>query len=811
MDNLLRDLKYAFRALVKKPGFTVVAVITLALGIGANTAIFSVVNAVLLSPLPYQEPDRLVMVWEDATFAGFPRNDPAPANFMDWKNQNQVFEDMAALAWSGFSLTGDGEPLQVVSFSVSANFFPLIGVQPALGRTFVPEDDQPGAHKVAIISYALWQSRYGGDPKIIDKDILLNGEKYTVVGVMPARFQFLNNYISLWVPLAYDQEMWANRGGHYMNVVARMKPGVSLQEAQADIQTIMQRISQQYPGESFDGKLGSVVLPLHEQLAGENRDQLIVLLVAVGFVLAIACANIAALLLARAASRRKEIAIRAALGASRIRVIRQLLTESLILSLTGGLAGLLLAVWSFDFLEKLIPTGMTLSTSLSIDWKMLAFTLLVSILTGVVFGLAPAIQASKVDLNEMLKQRESSTSSGAGGSRLRSALVVFEIAMALVLIVGTSLMIQTFIKLQGQYSFLQPGKILTMRTVLPRSKYDEAWKRTDFYNQVLERVKALPGVSDAGYTTSIPLSWKGGTSGFWPEGRQLIQGLSYDAIHRQITSDYLQTMGIPLLQGRYFDRTDNRQSMPVAIINETMARQYWPGESALDKKFKLGDPDSETPWMTVVGVVADVRQMGVDAPTKAEMYMPHQQMRGYPWFAPRDLAIRASGDPMSLTSAVSDEIHSIDPDQPIAVVSTMSQLLGEETEERHVGMILLATFAGLALLLATLGIYGVLAYFVTQRTHEIGVRMALGADKSDVMKMIVKQGMLLAFIGTIFGVIASLALTRLIESLLFGVSATDPLTFVVTSMLLAAVALLACYLPARRAMKVDPMVALRYE
>jgi putative ABC transport system permease protein len=814
MRTLWQDLRFGARMLLKKPGFTIVAVVTLALGIGANTAIFSLINAVLLRPLPFYEPERLVMVWEEASFAGFPQQEPAPANYVDWKARQSVFEDMAAIAISNFRLTGDGEPKQIFANSVTANFFPLLGIAPELGRAFSTEEEKPGANKVVVLSHKLWQMRYGGERDIIGREILLDDEKYSVIGVMPAEFQFMGGYIGLWVPMAYEQEEWANRKSHHLNVVARMKRGVSLLQAQAEIQTITQVIARQYPRESFDGKMGSVILPLHDPVAGESRRQLIVLLAAVGLVLLIACANIAGLLLARAAGRRKELVIRAALGAGRGRIARQLLIESLLLAGAGGLAGPLLASWSFAFLEKFIPDGMALSTSLTIDRRVLGYTLFLALLTGIIFGLAPALQASKVDLNEALKEGGQSSSVTVGG-RLRGAMVVFQIAMAVALLVGAGLLIQTIHKLQGQYSLLQPEKILTMRTTLPRSKYKEMWQRKNFYDLTLARVKTLPGVLSAGYTTMVPLQWKGGSGPFRPEDGRLIPGSSYDALQRQVTADYLQTMGIPLRQGRYFDETDNGLSMPSAIINETMARQYWPDQNALGKRFRLGDSDSNAKrWrqlITVVGVVADIRQMGVDAPVKAEMYLPYQQHGFNPWMAPYNLAIRVSGDPMSLVAAVSREIHAVDPNQPISVIATMAKLLGEETEQRWVGMILLATFAGVALLLAALGIYGVLAYFVAQRTREIGVRLALGAQTRDVMKMVMKQGMRLTLLGIGIGSAGGFALARLMKSLLFGVSAADPLTFAAVAALLASVAILACYIPARRASKVDPVVALRFE
>jgi putative ABC transport system permease protein len=810
MSNLIQNLRYGVRGLWKNPGFTAIAVLSLALGIGANTAIFSLINAVLLRPLPFADPERLVMVWEDVTFAGFPRNTPAPANYADWKAQNRTLEDMAALDERSFNLTGDGEPERIQAYGVTANFFPLLGVKPALGRGFTAEEDKPDGPRVAMISYRLWQSRYGGERGVIGRDLLLNGEKYTVVGVLPAGFQFLAKEIGMCVPIAFTQEQLNNRGGHYLTVVGRMKPGVSLAEAQADIQTVMGRIAHDHPEETFNGKVGSVVLPLREQLAGDVRRPLVVLLVAVGFVLLIACANIANLLLARAAKRRKEIAIRTAMGASRGRIVGQLLTESLLLSLAGAGVGLVFASWSFNFLQRMVPEGMAMSADLRLDWRILGFTLLVSLLTGLIFGLAPALQTARVDLNESLKQSGGRTDLHSG-TRMRNALVVAEVALALVLLIGAGLLIQTFFKLRGQYGGLQAENVLTLRTQLPDSRYRELPQRVQFYDQVLARVRSLPGVISAGYTTSVPLVWKGGTGGFIPEGRQPQPGLSYDANFRQVSPEYFKTIGIALRQGRSFNDGDNAQSMPVAIINETMARQYWPGEGAVGKRFKIGGPDSELPWLTVVGIAADVRQMGVDEPVKAEMYLPYPQVTHSIWTRPRELVIRTSVEPTSLAASVRHEIHAVDPNQPISDVRTMAEILGEETAARRLGMTLLATFAGLALLLSVLGIYGVLSYFVAQHTPEIGVRMALGAQSGNILGLVLKKGMLLAGAGVGIGLIAAFALTRLMQSLLYDVSASDPLTFLGVAALLTAIALLACYLPARRATKVDPLVALRYE
>ena len=808
METLIKDIRYGIRGLLKRPGFTAIALITLALGIGANTAIFSVVNAVLLRPLPFRDPDQLVIVWEDATFAGFPRNTPAPANYVDWKTQSQSFADMAASAESSFNLTGDGEPERVAAYSVTANFFPLFGAQPLLGRTFSTEEDRPGGNKVAVLSYSLWQSRYGGDRQILNRDIQLNGEKHTVIGVMPPSFQFFERDVRLWVPLALDQEELANRGGHYLKVVARLKPGVTIAQAQADMNAVMRHIAVDHPGETMEGKLGAVVLPLREQMVGEARGSLIVLLVAVAFVLLIACANVAGLLLARAVGRRREIALRVALGAGRGRVIRQLLTESLLLAGAAGVLGSLLAYWSFTFLQGLVPEEMALATALSLDTRILGFTLLISIVTGIIFGLVPAWQAANIDLNEALKQSSTRTTSTG---RLRSGMIVFEVALSIVLLVGAGLLIQTLFQLFRQYSVLDPEKVLTMRTILPRDKYKELPKRDNYYQQVLQRVEHLPGVVSAGYSTSIPLAWKGGTSGFYPEGaKSPIPGLSYDSNHRQVSVNYLQTMKVPLREGRYFENSDNAQSMPVAIVNETMARQYWSGENALGRRFKLGDPQDAVPWIQIVGIVADIRQMGLDEPVKAEMYFPYQQDQVI-WYIPRDLVIRTNGETSGLVGSVRQAIREVDPDQPVSNIATMSEVLGTEAAQRRMGMIMLVGFAALALLLASLGIYGVLAYFVTQHTSEIGVRQALGATPRNILFLVLKKGMGLTLVGIVIGLASSFALTRLMSSLLFGVNASDPLTFVTVPLVLGLVALLACLIPARRATRIDPLVALRYE
>jgi putative ABC transport system permease protein len=805
IDTLLQDLRYGLRMLIRSPGFTAVAVLSLALGIGANTAIFSLVEAVLLRPLPFPEPDRLVMVWEASSGNKSLRGNPAPGNYSDWRTQNRVFEHVAAFSNTSFNLTGDGEPEKINGQAVTANFFALLGSKPVLGRTFLEEDDRPEAGKIVLLSYGLWQRRFGGDPNLLGRDILLNDQKFSVVGVIPADFQLLGAEIGLWVPAAFSQHDLTDRGSHYLTVIARLKSGVTLQQAQADLETITDGIAQEFPRDASN--LWAVVLPLHEHLTGGLRLALIVLLSAVGCVLLIACANIANLLLARAAARHKEIAVRAALGAGRGRIARQLLTESVLLASLGGAIGLLFAFGSFAFLKQLIPESIALSIRLGISAPVFGYALLLTLLTGVSFGVAPALQAAKLDLNEALKQGGGRTGVGASHRKLRSALVVAEVSLSLVLLVGAGLLIQTFVRLRNLDPGFSPENVLTMTTSLSRNKYGELPKRDAFYRQVLERVTALPGVVSAAYTTAVPITMKGGANGFSIEGRAQQSG--QNANQRQISADYFRTLSIPLHKGRYFDEHDGPESPPVAIINETMARNFWLDEDALGKRFKLGPTDSTRAWVTIVGITGDVKQW-LDAPVRAEMYFPYQQAVDF-WAAPGSLAIRTAGDPLNFVTAVRQAIWTVEPDQPISNIKTMDEILASEVAQRRLRMSLLATFAALALLLASLGIYGVLSYAVTQRTPEIGLRMALGAQPREVLWMIVGYGMRLAGLGIGIGLAASLVLTRMMSTLLFGVSETDPFTFSYVTLLLVSAALAACFVPARRASGVDPMVALRYE
>lgn len=809
MENLIRDTRFAIRTMIRKPAFTSVAVLIIALGIGANTAIFSLVRAVLLRPLPFADPDRLVMVWEDASWANFPKNTPAPANYVDWKTRNEVFEDMAAVTQRDFNLTGDGEPEKVYANGVTETFFSVLGVAPAVGRYCGPDDDRGDAANVAVISYSLWQSRYGGERSIVGREILLDDEKYTVIGVMPRGFQFLDPDVRIWVPARLSPERLASRGNHFLEVVARMKPGITLERANNDIKAITAQIAQDYPDQA--SKLDANVLSMREELSGKTRRPLIVLLIAVAFVLLIASANLANLLLSRALGRSKEVAVRTALGASRSRLVRQLLTESVLLSFSGGVAGVLVAIWSFDFLGQLIPQGLKLFVDLRIDSIVLVFTLGLSVVTGIIFGLAPALQSLTIDLNLALKQGGGRTSLSSGHRRLQNAMIIGEVALAMVLLVGAGLLIKTFDRLSDQYSHLHAGSVLSVRTQLPEKRYEQPARRFAFYKQVLEKVQALPGVVSAAYTTSVPLDWKGGTNGISIEGRPVERGQIFDANHRQISPDYFSAIGIPLAQGRLFNDGDNENSMRVAIINRTMAREFWPNEEPIGKRFKPSSPDSPDPWITIVGVVGDLKQMGAEEPVKPEMYFPYQQVADQPWYAPRDLIIRASVPPVSLTTAVTNKVHEIAPDQPVSNVRTMSQVLGEEFGQRQTGTILLGFFAALAMLLAAIGLYGVLSYYVSQRIPEFGVRMALGARSQDILFLVLRRGMGLASAGLAIGAVASFVLTRFMSTLLFEVSSSDPLVFGSIAALLLTVAFAACAIPARRATRVDPMVALRYE
>jgi putative ABC transport system permease protein len=804
MQGLLQDLRFGLRVLARSPATSLVAVLALALGIGANTAIFSLVEAVLLKPLPYGDADRLVQVWEDASFIGFGHNTPAPANFYSWKEQNQVFSDMAASRNRAVTLSGDGDPEAVEGRAVTGNLFAVLGARPLLGRAFGDADDRPDAPPVAILSYRLWQRRYGGDPGVVGRSIAVDGRAHTVVGVMPRAFAYTLRDHDIWVPIAFTPEQAAARQSHYLQVVARLRPGVTLARARADMAQIAARLARAYP--ESNERVGATVIPLRDEIVGDLRPALLVLLAAVGCVLLIACANIANILLSRAVARRREIAVRLALGARRGRVVRQLLTESVLLAVAGGALGLALAAWSFDFLGRLVPRGSG-GAALALDGRVLVFTAAVAVVTGVVFGLAPALSVSRQDLAAQLK------SGGRAGAdlstgRLRGALVVAEVALAFTLLTAAGLILQAFVRVRGLDPGFRPEHVLTARTLLPSPRYDDPARRLAFYDGVLERVRLLPGVVSAGYTTWLPLTNRGGTSGFTIEGRPPpAPGEVTDANFREVTPDYLGTMGIALRAGRLIDARDVAGAPPVVVVNEAFTRQFFPGDEALGRRIRRGDG---APWTTIVGVVADVRQMGLERGARSEMYVPVAQLADdiYP---PRDLAVRVAGDPMALAEPLRKAVWQVDPQQPVAHVRPMTALLDEEVASRGVQASLLGAFALLALVLAALGLYGVLSYAVAQRRREIGIRMALGAPARAVVRMVVGHGLRLVAIGLALGVALALAATRALAALLYGVSATDPATYAGVAAALAVVAAAASWLPARQAARLDPSITLQAE
>ncbi len=805
--DLWQDLRYASRILIKNPGFTSVAVIALALGIGANSAIFSVVNSVLLRPLPYKDPDQLMMVWEDSSRHGYPRDTPAAANFVDWRDQNQTFQGMAAMANRSFNLTGIGDPEKIEGRRVSSTLFPLLGVDPQLGRVFNPEEDQPGANRVVLLSHILWQRRFGADPNILGKSLTLNNASYTVVGVMPQQFQFPTREDELWVPIAFESREAGNRNNHYLEVLGRLKPGVTTKQAQADMSTVATRLQQQYPDSNTD--LGAVVTPLHEQVVGDIKPALLILLGAVGLVLLIACANVANLLLARAAVRQKEIAVRIALGASRFRLIRQFLTESVLLGTLAGIVGLALSLLGLFLLRAFVPADISQANVISIDPRVLGFTLLVSVLTGLIFGLAPATQAGKFNLNETLKEGGRDSSTGSRGNRVRSFLVIAEFAVSLVLLIGAGLLINSFLRLRNLDPGFRTDNLLTMKVVLPEPKYREQSKRSAFYTDVVNRIEALPGVKSAAVTTNLPLYRQGNSIGITIEGRPApLPGQEIIIATRIVSPKFFETMGTSLLKGRPLSDQDKADTPNVVVISEGMASRYWPGEDPIGKRLAGGRVESPEDWFQIVGVVNDVRQFQLDAEPKPQMYLSYEQAG---FFAPRDLVVKTEVDPSSLAANVRRTVWEIDKDQPVSNIGTMNEILAESIARQRFSMLLLAVFAALAMVLAAVGIYGVMSYSVAQRRSEIGLRMALGAQKLDVLKLTVGHGLKLVLIGIALGLAGAFALTRLMSALLFGITATDPLTFISISVVLIAVACIASYIPARRATKVDPLIALRYE
>ena len=803
IDNVRRDVSYSLRVLLKNYAFTIVVVLTLALGIGANTAIFSFANGILLRPLPYPQSDRLVVLDETASKRGLESMPVSYPNFLDWREQNKSFEDIGVyFNTQRFALSGAGEPTEVRGAFISHGLFEILRVSPHLGRTFTANEDRPEEDAVVILGHSLWQRNFGGDPNIIGRKIMLNSRARTVVGVMPSGFRFPDT-AELWAPVALTTKTFT-RTDHGLLSIGRLRDGVSLAEAQAEMHNIAARIEQQNP--VTNEGLGVKVESLRDTLTGDYREALLILLGVVGCVLLVACVNVANLMLARATARQKEFALRAALGASRWRIMHQLLVESLLLALIGGVVGFFLSIWALRLLLTAIPGQLPFWMNFSIDLRVLGFTAAITLLTGLMFGAAPALHTSRVDLNDTLKEG----GRGASGvrSRARSLLVVAEIALSLVVLVGAGLMIQSFLRLKRVNIGLDAHNVLTANLSLPRVKYKEADQRIGFFKQLLERMRNLPGIEAASATGTLPLGGGGWGRSLTVEGFPVLSvGQAPSIQHTVVTPDYFRTMGIPLLAGRDFNDADAKDSLDVTIIDERLAREYWPNESPIGKRVRFGPPEDNEPWHTIVGVAGTVRHQRIQEDTRKSVYLPHAKIP----IGGLALVMRTTSNPQELAGALRREVAQLDADLPVSEVATMEEVVAESIWQPRLYATLFGAFAGGALLLALIGIYGVMAFLVQTRTHEIGVRMALGASKRDVFKLIVGRGMKLTALGVLIGVGGAIALTRLMHSLLFNTSATDPLTFVAISALLSVAAFLACYIPARRAAKVDPLIALRYE
>jgi len=814
VDALGRDLRFALRMLRKSPAFTAVAILTLALGIGANTAIFSVVNAVLLRPMPYKDADRLVTIWGANRARGWGLDLVSYDDYRDWKSQNRVFETMGASTDEMFTMTGSGEPSAVIGYQFSPDFFDTLGVPPLLGRTFAPDETQTGKDHVAVLSYGLWVDRFGSDRNIVGKSITLDGQSYAVIGVMPRSFQYPPG-IELWTPLTIDPNYAKDRGIRWLRVMARMKQGVGFRQAETEMKTIAARLRSEYPNTNKDYYVNLV--SLRESTTGDVRPALLVLLGAVGLVLLIACANMANLLLSRAVAREREIAIRTALGASRLRMIRQFLTESVLLALIGGGLGLAIAYGGASALVAMFPTKISnlsipVVESIPMDRSVLGFALIASVMTGILFGLVPALQACRASASETLKE---SGRTGSGGSRqmgVRNVLVIAEVALSLMLLTGAGLMIHSFVRLVRADLGFNPDHVLSLRVLLPEYKYKTDAQQIAFSHDALVRIQSLPGVEAAGTVTFLPLS------GWWGRRDVSVAGRPVDpatkiptVVWSAVSPDYFRAMRIPLLKGRYFSGQDNASSRDVVILSAGLAQQLWPNDDAVGKEVNVEGLDKPR---QVVGVVGDiyqlgigVQQAGVKTQTTYEVYVPNDQIV----FHLLCFVIRTAGDPLSVAKAAQSAIWSVDKEQAISFVETMDELASETVLLQRASMILFAVFAELALVLASIGIYGVISYSAGRRTHEIGIRMALGAGDGDVLRLVMGEGFKLTLFGVAIGLAGAFGLTRFLSSMLYGVRSSDPATFLAVPLVLASVALLACYIPARRAMRVDPMVALRHE
>jgi putative ABC transport system permease protein len=810
MGVFIQDLRFAVRQMVKKPGFTAVVVLTMALGIGANAAIFSVLDAVLLRPLPYSDPEGLVKVWTRFTGIGLPndQNWVSAPEFRDFQQLNKSFSDLAAIGSGSINLGVKGSPQRVVGASVSPSLFPMLGAQPLLGRTFLAEEAQPGRDHEVVLSYGLWRRVFGGNPNVIGSTIDIDGVPMSVVGVMPAGFAYPDE-AEIWGPLAFSADDLSenNRGSHGFEVLGRMKPGLSLAQVQSDMDRVGKTMIEQhgsYPYQTYG--FGVILHPLLEETVGDVKPSLIVLMAAVGLVLLIACANIANLLLVRSTERQPEMETRMALGASGMRLVRQLLTESVVLAVAGGLVGVAITPWILRGLVAIAAKSLPRAVHTAIDGWALLLTAAISLATGILFGLAPALHAGRKRQFDGLKGGRSTE--GKRPKRLRSALVICETALSLLLIAGAGLLLRSFAEILKVDPGFRPDGVLTMRVALPDAIYSKPEQVRAFYSELLERVQKLPGVQAAGAVSALPLSGQGssGTTTIDTQSVRL-EDTTPEADQRVVTPDYFKAMGISLVRGRSFDARDSDTAPPVVIVDESLAHTYWPNQDPIGRRLHMGSRQSKAPWTTIVGVVRHVRNRTLEARSRVEVYWPENQ-RPYGAMA---LAILTSGNPMNLVPTIQREVASIDPDLPVYRVSTMTEVMGDSLERRRLALILLAVFAGLALLLASVGIYGVTSYSIAQRHVEIGLRMALGADRGQVLSMLIRSGLTTIAIGLGLGLVLALFLNRLMSGMLFSVRASDPLALGGAAVLLMAAAFLAIFFPARRATKVNPMVALRYE
>lgn len=804
-ENLFRDIKFGLRMISKNPGFSAVIILTVVLSVGVNGGVFTIVNSVLLRPLAYKDSNNLVVVWQ--TQPQQERTPVSPGDFKDLESQGEAFEALAAFRYQNLNLTGGGEPERIRCLNVSSGFFPLLGTSLTLGRNFAPEEEQPGKNQVVILTHGVWERRFGSDPGIIGREIKLNDKPYSVIGVLPSDFEFPNGG-ELWTPLSLGSDQWKVRNTHMLNVIGRLKPGVTVKKAQTALAVIARQLEQQFP--STNSNVGFRVISLYEQVVGGARSNLLILLGAVAFVLLIACANISNLLLSRATTRHREVAIRTSLGATRLSLIRQLTVETLLLFLAGGGAGIFVSVWLTRLLISASPGNIPRAREVGIDVWVLAFMLLVSLAAGMITGLVPALQATKTDLSELLKEGARGTAGSRHQQRTRNLLAGLEIALALVLLIGSGLMIKSLLRLENVDPGFNPKNVLTAQISLPASKYSTPQQQANFFKQALDRVESLPGVQAASVTTSLPMTGPPNSTGFILEGQTLGPDEEKPVVeYRQVGPDYFKAVGIPLLKGRQFNEFDREASQPVIIINETLARTFFHDDDPVGRKIGLSGPPD---WREIIGVVGDVRNGGLESKSAPEAYIPYlQNTSPYLGYYTMSLAILSADDPKALAPLIRSKIYEVDANQPVYNIISMDQIISKSVSQPRFNMYLFGSFAAIALLLSTSGIYGVISYSVTQRRGEIGIRMALGARRLDILKLVIGQAAAISVAGIAAGLAAALALTRILSSFLYEVSSTDAQTFAIVSMGLFCVSLLASYVPARQATSVNPIIALRAE